>query len=252
MKLTRYVIHLSYLGTHYAGWQIQDNARSVQGDVMLGLTKILKENIGLIVGVGRTDAGVHASSFFAHFDYSGSFNMIELTYKLNRFLSDYIVIHYIKTITKEFHARFSAISRKYEYLISTYKDPFIINKAYFFLKHLNLDIMNQGAALLIGENNFKAFSKSNMDNSICLVSSAKWEKKEQTIIFSIESDRFLYNMVRCIVGTLIDLGLEKISLSQFASIMSSGDRKQAGMSVPAQGLYLVNIKYPKKYSLEID
>ena len=105
--------------------------------------------------------------------------------------------------------------------------------------------MNQGAALLIGENNFNTFSKSNTDNSTCLVSLAQWEKKKQIIVFSIESDRFLYNMVRCIVGTLIDLGLEKINLNQFISIISSGDRKKAGMSVPAQGLYLVNITYPK-------
>ena len=251
MKLKRYVLHLSYLGTNYAGWQIQDNARSIQGEVMLGLIKILKVNLDLIVGAGRTDAGVHASSFFAHFDYSGSFSMTELTYKLNRFLSEDIVVHYIKPISKQFHARFSAVSRRYEYLVSTVKNPFLINRAYFFFKSLNLDLMNKGAELLIGENNFNAFSKSNMDNSICLVSSAKWEKKQKTIVFSIESDRFLYNMVRCIVGTLIDLGLEKINLNQFISIVHSGDRKKAGMSVPAQGLYLVNIIYPKNYSLEI-
>ena len=251
MKLKRYVLHLSYLGTHYAGWQIQDNAKSVQGEVMLGLVKILNVNINLIVGAGRTDAGVHASNFFAHFDYAGSFSMTELTYKLNRFLSEDIVIHYIKPISKQFHARFSAVSRKYEYVISTVKDPFLINRAYFFFKNLNLDLMNQGASLLIGEKSFQAFSKSNLDNSNCLVSEAKWRKNNQIILFSIESDRFLYNMVRCIVGTLIDLGLEKIDLNQFASIMQSGNRQNAGMSVPAQGLYLVNIRYPKKYSLEV-
>ena len=157
MKLKRYVLHLSYLGTHYAGWQIQDNAKSVQGEVMLALVKILNVNINLMVGAGRTDAGVHASNFFAHFDYAGSFSVTELTYKLNRFLSEDIVIHYIKPISKQFHARFSAVSRKYEYLISTVKDPFLTNRAYFFFKSLNLDLMNQGASLLIGEKIFKHF-----------------------------------------------------------------------------------------------
>ncbi len=251
MNQNRYVIHLSYLGTNYGGWQIQENSRTIQGDIMSGLKILLNQNIELIVGVGRTDAGVHASNFFAHFDFNELFNVTELTYKLNRFLSDKIVIHYIKPISKNFHARFSAVSRSYEYLICTEKNPFLINRAYFFFKRLNLDIMNQASSILIGENNFSSFSKSNQENTICCVKSAEWNKKKEIISFSIESDRYLYNMVRCIVGTLIDLGLEKINLNQFIDIIKSGDRKQAGISVPAQGLYLVNIRYPKNFSLEI-
>ena len=251
MNQNRYVIHLSYLGTNYGGWQIQENSRTIQGDIMSGLKILLNQNIELIVGVGRTDAGVHASNFFAHFDFNELFNFTELTYKLNRFLSDKIVIHYIKPISKNFHARFSAVSRSYEYLICTEKNPFLINRAYFFFKRLNLDIMNQASLILIGENNFSSFSKSNKENTICCVKSAEWNKKKEIISFSIESDRYLYNMVRCIVGTLIDLGLEKINLNQFIDIIKSGDRKQAGISVPAQGLYLVNIRYPKNFSLEI-
>lgn len=251
MKLSKYVMSLSYLGTNYAGWQIQDNAKSVQGNIMNGLEAILNRKINLIVGAGRTDAGVHASKYFAHFELNQKLEVSDLTYKLNRFLPNDIVIHFIRAIAYDFHARFSAISRKYEYLISTKKDPFLINKAYFFFKKLNIDIMNKGANFLIGKHNFSTFSKSNNDNQMCCVNTAHWLLRGHVLIFSIESDRFVYNMVRCIVGTLIDLGIGKISFNQFVKITNSYDRNQAGASAPAQGLYLVNIKYPKSYHLEI-
>ena len=244
----RYVINLSYLGTHYSGWQIQNNAKSIQGDIMAGLHCILNTDIKLMVGAGRTDAGVHAVNFFAHFDYQKT-DCADLVYRLNRFLSEDIVINNIQIISNDFHARFSAISRKYEYWISTKKDPFLINRSYFFSKKIDLKSMNEAASLLIGKNNFSAFSKVNSDNPICVVKSAYWMKSKNMLIFSIESDRFLYNMVRCIVGTLIDVGLKKISINTFSNIMRSCDRSQAGVSVPASGLYLIDVKYPKLFKL---
>ena len=156
----RYVMSLSYLGTNYSGWQIQNNAKSIQGSIMDGLHSILNKDINLMVGAGRTDAGVHAVNFFAHFDYF-DIDVLNVTHKLNSFLKDDIVIHSIQHISSDFHARFSAFSRKYEYWISIVKDPFLINRAYFFSKSLNIDIMNKGASMLFGEHNFSDFSQSN-------------------------------------------------------------------------------------------
>ena len=244
----RYIINLSYLGTNYSGWQIQNNAKSIQGDIMEGLHFILNKNIKLMVGAGRTDAGVHAVSFFAHFDYEYT-DCLDLVYRLNRFLSDDIVINEIKVVSNDFHARFSAVSRKYEYWISTKKDPFLINRSYFFLKKMDITAMNEAASLLIGKNNFSAFSKLSSDNPICVVKSAHWIKSKNMLVFSIESDRFLYNMVRCIVGTLIEVGLGKVSVDHFSNIMSSYDRSRAGASAPAAGLYLIDVNYPKLFKL---
>ncbi len=247
----RYVMKISYLGTNYSGWQIQDNAISIQGYIMKGLKNILNPDVALLVGAGRTDTGVHAVNFFAHFEYAQNINTIELTYKLNRFLPDDIVIHFIKSISSIFHARFSAVSRKYEYWVSTFKDPFLINRSYFLSKKLDVELMNKGAEILLGEHDFSSFTKSKKDNHMCLVKSANWIKSKNMLIFSIEANRFLYNMVRCIVGTLIDLGCYKINLHDFNEIITNRNRSKAGFSVPAHGLYLMNIKYPKKYNIEV-
>jgi tRNA pseudouridine38-40 synthase len=244
----RYVINLSYLGTNYSGWQIQNNAKSIQGEIMDGLHLILNKNIKLMIGAGRTDSGVHAVKFFAHFDYEKT-DCFNLVYRLNRFLSDDIVINNIQIVSRDFHARFSAISRKYEYWISTKKDPFLINRSYFFFKKIDMVAMNEAASLLIGKNNFSAFSKLHSDNPICCVKSAHWIKSKNMLVFAIESDRFLYNMVRCIVGTLMDVGLGKTSITTFSHIMSSYERSRAGVSVPASGLYLMDVKYPKIFKL---
>ena len=245
----KYIMHLSYLGTNFSGWQIQDNAKTIQGVLMEALKCIVHKDIPLIVGAGRTDSGVHAINFYAHFEWD-EINMEQLKYKMNRFLPIDIVIHSINRIDIDFHARYSAKSRKYEYWISTVKDPFLINRAYFLEKTLNLELMNLGAEMFIGKKDFSAFSKSKSSNSCCSIKSAYWVKSKNMLIFSIESDRFLYNMVRCIVGTLINLGLEKINLDQLSNIMLSYSRSHAGYSVPACGLYLVDIKYPKVFSLE--
>tara|TARA_Y100000994_G_scaffold244780_1_gene245219 strand:+ start:1622 stop:2401 length:780 start_codon:yes stop_codon:yes gene_type:complete len=245
----KYVIHLSYLGTNFSGWQIQDNANSIQGIIMKGLHNILDRNIPLMVGAGRTDTGVHAINYFAHFE-AFKLDELDLRFKLNRFLPNDIVIHSIVLVTSDFHARYSALSRKYEYWISTKKDPFLIDRSYYLFRQLNIDLMNQGAQMLIGKQDFSCFSKSKLDHNICDIKSANWFKSKNMLIFQIEADRFLYNMVRCIVGTLINLGLEKIQLDEISQIIYSKNRSFAGSSVPACGLYLLDVQYPKKFNLE--
>ena len=247
--MSTYIIHLSYLGTNFSGWQIQDNSITVQGLIMEGLCKILDDKIPLIVGAGRTDTGVHAIRFFAHFEYS-DIDMKNVQYKINRFLPEDIAIHKIEVVDSDFHARYSAVSRKYEYWISTNKDPFLINRAYPFFKELDVKLMNHGAKMLIGKKDFSSFSKSKHENNLCIVSSAQWFKSKNMLIFSVEANRFLYNMVRCIVGTLINLGLKKITLEDFSKIINSKNRCEAGFSVPACGLYLSDIKYQKKFNIE--
>ncbi len=246
----KYVLCLSYIGTNYSGWQIQNNADSIQGSIMNAINHIIDDSISLIVGAGRTDSGVHAYEFFAHFEYHSVINTEEITYRLNAFLPKDIVIHRIQSISFDFHARFSALSRKYEYWISQSKNPFLINRAYFFYKNLNLEIMNKGANMLVGEKNYISFSKSQPINPICNIKSAFWFKSKNMLVFSIEADRFLHNMVRCIVGTLINLGLQKIDLDDLQMIINSNERSKAGYSAPAEGLYLMSVQYPKKFQIE--
>ena len=245
----RYLLHISYLGTNYSGWQIQKNANTIQGLIMEGFHLILDKSISLIVGAGRTDAGVHAVNFFAHFDYY-FIDVDKLRYKLNRLLPDDIVIHSIRNVSDDYHARFSALSRTYEYWISTVKDPFLINRSYFFFQELDFNLMNQSAKMLIGTHDFGAFSKSKPDNPMCSIKSAVWVKSKNMLIFSIKADRFLHNMVRCIVGTLVKVGMHKMSLDDFSQVLVDGSQSKLAYSVPASGLYLMNVKYPKSFNCE--
>ena len=246
----RYLMNISYLGTNYSGWQIQDNAATVQGAIMNALHVILNNQIPLIVGAGRTDSGVHAVNFCAHFD-SVKIDCQNTLFKLNNFLPNDIAIHSIHCVKNDFHARYSAVSRRYEYWISTIKDPFLINRSYIYIQNLDIKLMNMGAQFLVGKKDFSSFSKSKSDNTICDIYMASFNKSKNMLIFTVEADRFLYNMVRCIVGTLINLGLQKIDLDDLSKIMLSKDRTQAGYSAPACGLYLMNIEYPKKYHCEV-
>ena len=247
--MNKYVMHISYLGTNYSGWQIQNNAQTIQGIIMDALHHIIQDNIPLIVGAGRTDSGVHAINFFAHFQ-AEDLETENVRYKLNKYLPNDIVIHNILHTSDKFHARFSASSRTYEYWVSSVKDPFLINRAYFFKKKINLDLMNAGSKLLVGEHDFSSFTKSKLDNNYCYVNHAYWYKSKNMLIFSINSNRFLHNMVRSIVGTLINIGIEKNTLVDLQNIINSKTRKDAGYSVPSEGLYLVDIKYPKEFKLE--
>ena len=241
----RYFIEISYLGTGYHGWQIQPNAITIQEVLENCMSKILNSKIKLI-GAGRTDSGVHANQMFAHFDFNSKIiNTNELIYKLNSFLPKKIVINDLIMVKNDAHARFDAISRSYEYHITNKKNPFQINKIYFFKNSLDLKKMNLCSDILFDYNDFKCFSKSKSDVKTynCNILYAKWEIINEAFVFKIKADRFLRNMVRAIVGTLIEVGLDKISQEEFESIVKKRDRNLAGYSVPAHALFLKKIEY---------
>lgn len=241
----RYFIEFSYNGSNYHGWQIQPNASSVQQTLNETLTTILRHEIAT-TGAGRTDAGVHATQMFAHFDCHAIHDLDKLVYKLNSLLPIDIAVHNLIPVADDAHARFDATSRCYEYHMHTKKDVFTNSLSWYYQKSLDVDAMNEAAKVLIGRQDFQCFSKSNTDVStyFCDVSKAMWTQKQNGLIFTIEADRFLRNMVRAIVGTLIDVGVHKIDLDQLKFIIANKNRNDAGVSVPAHGLFLTQIKYP--------
>jgi tRNA pseudouridine38-40 synthase len=199
-----------------------------------------------IVGAGRTDAGVHAHQLFAHVDLDEHVDQ-DLTFRLNKLLPKEIAVRNVIAVTQDAHARFDAVSRIYRYHITTQKNPFLQKRSYQFAKPLDLDLMNQAAKILIDHKNFKCFSKSKTDvkTYVCDIQQVHWQQNGSELVFFIQANRFLRNMVRAIVGTLIEVGLRKISISDFEAILASRDRSQAGYSVPAHGLYLEKVNYPK-------
>lgn len=241
----RYFIDLAYNGTNYHGWQVQPNANTVQETLVKALTVLLKENINCM-GAGRTDTGVHATQMVAHFDTSESFDREDLKFKLNSFLPKDIAIKDIKQVVSHAHARFDAIQRAYIYKISIVKDPFRTDQTHQFTLPLDIDLMNQAAKILYDYNDFECFSRthSEVKTFLCDITHAKWTLKGNTLEFKITANRFLRNMVRAIVGTMIDIGTKKISLDDFHAIIQSKDRSKAGASAPAKGLYLTEIQYP--------
>lgn len=218
------------------------------------LSILLREDVET-TGAGRTDAGVHATTFVAHFDTQKTRDELDippLIHKLNRILPSDIAILQIEAVLPEVHARFSALSRTYHYFICTRKDPFLVGRSWLFQRKLNMEAMQQAAELLLGYEDFESFSKTNtqVKTFLCRISRAKWEQEEGLLKFEITADRFLRNMVRAIVGTLVEVGLGKISPNDFADIIESKDRSQAGYSVPACGLFLTDIQYPQDYRLQ--
>ncbi len=247
-NILRYFIQLAYLGKHYSGWQYQPNARTVQETLNNALQTILQEQAA-IVGAGRTDTGVHASNMIAHVDLEKSIIEQELVYKLNGLLPDDIVIKAVYAVADDAHARFSAIYRSYEYRIWLGRNPFELD-TYWQLHQQKPDVnkMNQAAQNLLKYTNFKCFSKSNTDVKTynCHISKAQWQLEGKKLIFYITADRFLRNMVRAIVGTLLDIGLDKRNVLEIVEIIKSEDRSKAGFSVPAHGLFLTKVAYPKE------
>lgn len=239
----RYFIRLAYKGTNYHGWQIQPNDISVQEEINNKLSILLKTKTE-VVGCGRTDTGVHAKDYYAHFEGSVE-NTNQLKYKLNRILSDDIAIKDVFEVAENMHARFSAQSRSYEYHIHQDKSPFKENQSWYMHEALNVDLMNEAAKVIIGKKDFSCFSKSrtNTKTNICDVNQAYWVKNKRDLVFHVTADRFLRNMVRAIVGTLIDVGIGKLSKEDLEQIIASQDRRNAGISVPAKGLYLSKIEY---------
>ena len=243
----RYFFEISYNGTNYHGWQNQDNAVGVQEVVENALSKLLREKTG-IVGSGRTDTGVHCLQQFFHADIEKEFDPAKLIQRLNAFMPKDIVIRKILKVKPNAHARYDACARTYEYRITRTKNPFLTHYAYYFFRDLDMPTMNRAAALLAGTHDFQCFSKvkTDVNHFICEVRQAFWNEKGELLVFRITANRFLRGMVRALVGTLLDVGTGKISVSEFQKIMQSKDRKNAGMNVPPEGLYLVNVKYPKR------
>jgi len=246
----RYFIELSYNGTSFHGWQIQPNAISVQESIEKALTTLLREPQS-IVGAGRTDAGVHAKFMVAHFETDVNFKEVELVFKLNSFLSESIAIDCIYKVSLEAHARFDAVARAYEYRLVTTKNPFEIESAHFVNKSLDLEAMNKAAKKMLEYTNFKCFSKSKTDVKTynCDLFYAFWEQEHDLLVFKISANRFLRNMVRAIVGTLIDIGSGKLKVEDMDRIIASQNRGDAGYSVPAKGLYLTEVSYPESVRL---
>jgi tRNA pseudouridine38-40 synthase len=246
----RYFLELAYNGTDYHGWQNQPNAISVQEVIEKALSTLLNETIA-IVGAGRTDAGVHAKQMYAHFNTDVGFEVTDLTYKLNSFLPKDITILDIFKVIPDAHARFHALSREYLYRISLEKDVFNFDKSFYLKQKLDINKMKEATKILFEYNDFQCFSKSNTDVNTyyCNIMKADWNLLENELQFNIKADRFLRNMVRAIVGTLINVGLGKLEVGDLHNIITSKNRSEAGFSVPAHGLYLIEVTYPESIKL---
>ncbi|WP_366187038.1 tRNA pseudouridine(38-40) synthase TruA [Flavobacterium ovatum] len=241
----RYFIKLAYNGTPYHGWQYQPNAASVQETLNKALSVLLNSEINAM-GAGRTDTGVHAREMFAHFDCDKIIDATKLIYKLNSFLPKDIAIFDIILVTDEAHCRFDATKRTYQYHINTIKNVFLNEQSWFLNQKLDVALMNQAAKILFNHTNFQCFSKVNTDVNTfdCTIFEAHWQENGSDLVFTISANRFLRNMVRAIVGTLVNVGMHKISVDDFEKIIESKNRDKAGISVPAHGLYLTKIVYP--------
>jgi tRNA pseudouridine38-40 synthase len=244
---TRYFIFISYKGTSYHGWQIQPNSVTVQKILDEALSLVLSEIINT-TGAGRTDTGVHAIFFCAHFesispDLPANDNLV---YRLNQFLPVDISVNSLKKVVPDANARYSAISRTYKYYISRIKDPFFNNSSWYLHGKLDINTMNKACDLLLHHSDFTSFSRlhSGAKSNICKIYKAVWEEADNRLVFTIKADRFLRNMVRAIVGTMVDIGFGKMDLKEFEDIILAKDRCKAGQSAPAKGLFLVDIEYP--------
>lgn len=243
----RYFIELAYDGINYHGWQVQPNGDSVQATVQNALSIILQRRID-IVGSGRTDAGVNAYKMFAHFDFNEPFDISLLENKLGKILPHDIAVYHIYKVRDDAHARFDAISRTYQYHVILRKDPFLRHYAWQVYFPLDFKVMNEAAKVLFEYTDFTSFSKLHTDTKTnnCKIMKAEWKQvSEFEWVFTIQADRFLRNMVRAVVGTLIDVGRGKLTVNGFRRIIEQKDRCAAGCSVPGNALFLIDITYPK-------
>ena len=242
----RFFLYFSYKGTAYHGWQFQPNGISVQEVLTKALCTILRTDIE-VVGAGRTDTGVHARLMVAHFDMEVGFpTEFDLTAKLNSYLPKDISIIKIAEVQPDAHARFDAISRRYEYHVVTAKNVFKTEFSARVAENLDFELMNQAAATLKNHRDFTSFSKLHTDvkTNNCIITRAEWTQHDDEWIFTIQADRFLRNMVRAIVGTLFEVGRHRMTVEEFEAVIEVKNRCKAGTSVPAHGLYLVDIQYP--------
>ena len=243
----RYFLELAYNGTAYHGWQVQDNAVSVQEKINKTLSTLCRTEIET-TGCGRTDTGVHAKQLFAHFDVSADIDVLSsrFLHSANAMLPYDIVVRRFVKVKNDAHARFDASLRSYEYHIHFLKDPFLHNRSWLLRDDPDISLMNEAAKILMEYRDFSCFSKSNTQTftNNCIITRAEWLKTDKGIVFHISADRFLRNMVRAIVGTLIRIGRKELMVEDIRKIIDSKDRSSAGESVPACGLYLTEVKYP--------
>jgi tRNA pseudouridine38-40 synthase len=243
--MNRFFIKLAYKGTRYHGWQIQENAHTVQAEVTQKLSTLVGKQVE-VIGCGRTDTGVHARCFYAHFDIE-SLGMEEpqLCYKLDRFLPEDIAAYQIFKVNSDHHARFSALSRTYRYCIARKKDPFAVGFSYHYHGPLDVDAMQSACTYLLEHDDFTSFSKlhTQTKTNICKIEKAEWTEADDKLVFEITADRFFRNMVRAIVGTLLEIGKGKLKAEDMDRIIVSRNRSEAGFSAPAEGLVLEEVTY---------
>lgn len=241
--MVRYRLDMSYVGTQYHGWQRQENAASVQGCLEDALRRVSGLSLEA-VGAGRTDTGVHAERYVAHTDFPEEIDPASLKKKLNAVLPRDIAVHAVSPVPNSFHARFSASRRTYEYRIAREKLPFLVDTSFLYTAPLDLEAMQRAAAQLIGEREFGCFCKTggNSNSMRCHIFESHWRTEGPLLIYKICADRFLRNMVRAIVGTLLDIGRGKRN-DNLDSLLASGNRGHAGDSVPGHGLFLINVEY---------
>jgi tRNA pseudouridine38-40 synthase len=241
--MPRYFIEVSYKGTNYSGFQIQQNANSIQAEIEKALKIFYKEDFKL-TGSSRTDAGVHAMQNFFHFD--SETEIIDASYHLNAILPADIVVKKIFPVKSDSHCRFDALSREYAYTIYQQKAPFLQDRAYFFPYEINIELMQEAANELMNHQDFATFSKRNtqVKTTICTLLSSSWKVNDSVLTYNVISNRFLRGMVRGMVGTMLQVGRRKISLDQFINIIQSKDSTKADFSVPPQGLFLLKVQFP--------
>ena len=241
----RYFITFSYDGTAYHGWQIQPHSVSVQEELQKALSTLLRKPME-VVGAGRTDTGVHARKMVAHFDSESELECSQLVYKLNKLLPRDIAVQQIERVEEDMHARFSAKSRTYHYYVHLDKNPFLRSYSWQVYGNPDFDLMNRAAAVLMEYTDFTSFSKVNTDTKTndCTITDAHWDRVgEGQWRFTITANRFLRNMVRAIVGTLMEVGRGRMSIEQLRNVVDAKDRCRAGDSVPGNALFLVEVKY---------
>ena len=242
----RYFLDISYRGTNYHGWQIQENAKTVQGILDSALSNVLGVKIETL-GSGRTDTGVHAYTQIVQMDSPKELDEL-FAFRMNGYLPKDICIKSIRLVQDTAHARFDAISRSYVYRITLDKNPFEIGSAYYFYPPLDVEEMNKAAAVLTKYEDFESFSKVHTDvlNFNCTIFHARWEQIDRMVYFHITANRFLRSMVRTLVGTMLEIGKGRMTIEEFESIILARDRKRAGISAPPEALYLSEVEYPKE------
>ncbi len=253
--MARYIMQLAYKGTHFNGWQKQSHGKAVtiQGSIEHSLSTILREPVQ-VIGAGRTDTGVHASFYVAHFDSAQNIDCQKLTHKINSFINKDISIILIHKVNVNFHSRFHALSRTYKYFIHTRPNPFITEFSHYVYYPLDLEKMKLATKALFEYKDFKALSKAHSGTKHYLVNlyQAQWVQEQDKLIFTIRANRFLRNMVRAIVGTMLEIGRGKLTIENMRILLKARDRRLSAFTAPAQGLFLTDISYPQEIEQLLD